>query len=143
MGRKSTLTGHRKGTLQTRARLFGQSLAEARLPRRTLLGSLLNRGKGSFLLNTSSPAKIVHITHVAILPLMPLCRWERRGKGADCEKAKSKTARAPPLRQAGGVCTCSYGAGVDEPRSLSGGGQRSGGGGHRSSGNPGACGEAG
>src|SRR5215207_1245098 len=25
MGRKSTLTGHRKGTLQTRPRLFGQS----------------------------------------------------------------------------------------------------------------------
>jgi hypothetical protein len=28
---------------------------------------------------------------------MPLCRWERRGKGEDCEKAKSKTARAPPF----------------------------------------------
>src|SRR5215208_7932697 len=47
----------------------------------SLLGSLLNRGKGSFLLNTRFPAKIVHITHVAILPLMPLCRWEKRGKG--------------------------------------------------------------
>src|SRR5215208_2235925 len=65
---------------------------------------------------------------------MPLCRWERRGKGEDCEKAKSKTARAPPLRQAGGVCTCSYRAGVDEPRSLSSGSQRSGGSGHRRSG---------
>src|SRR5215218_3324137 len=55
-------------------------LAEARFPRRGLLGSLMERGKGSFLLNRRSPAKIVHITHVAIPQLMPLCRWEKRGK---------------------------------------------------------------
>jgi hypothetical protein len=39
---------------------------------------LAEQGRRSKLLalNTRSPAKIVHITHVAILPLMPLCRWE-------------------------------------------------------------------
>ena len=59
----------------------------------SLLGSSVNSGNGSSLTKYKIFRKIVHMTHVTILQLMPLSCREKRRKGEEQEYALSGNYR--------------------------------------------------